>query len=110
MSRPEEGKEEAAGTGASHGRPAKKRMNRNMIRVLAWAAGVGSFALPWAAFQALPKPAVAAAPQVVVVPAGSKVTISKGTAGAGSGVKIVTSKGSATAAPTTTTHGSVPPP
>jgi hypothetical protein len=92
----------------AHPKPAKKRMNRNVIRALAWAAGLGSFALPWAAFQALPKPAVAAAQQVVVVPAGSKVTITKG---AGSGVKVVTSKGTVSSgAPVTSTHGSVPPP
>jgi hypothetical protein len=96
---------------AEHGKPAKKRMSRNTVRALAWAGGIASFALPWAAFQALPKPTVAAAPQVVVVPAGSKVTVTKGAAGVGSGVKIVTTKGSSSSgAPVTSTHGSVPPP
>jgi hypothetical protein len=63
---------------------------------------LGSFALPWAAFQAIPHPAasVAAPQQVIVAPPGSTVTFKKSPAGAVSGVKIVTPTG------TTTTRGS----
>jgi hypothetical protein len=99
---------EASADAAARRKPPRKRISRTMIRGLAWAAGIGSFTIPWAALQALPKPAVAAAPQVVVVPAGSKVTITKG---AGSAVRVVTSKGTvSSSAPVTSTHGSVPPP
>ena len=97
----------------------KKRFSKNTLRAMAWGAGAVTFALPWAAFHFVPTPtasAQAASPQVVVVPAGSKVVLLGAPAGA-SGVKIVTSKTATTASvstgkavPVTTTGASAPPP
>jgi len=96
----------------------KKRFSKKTVRALAWAAGGAAFALPWAAFQFVPSAttttAQPASPQVIVVPAGSKVTVLSGPSGA-TGVKVIHSKGSTTAptvasAPVTTTGASAPPP
>lgn len=96
----------------------KKRFSKRTVRALAWAAGGAAFALPWAAFQFVPAAATtsaqSASPQVIVVPAGSKVTVLSGPSGA-TGVKVIHSKGSTAAptvasAPVTTTGASAPPP
>ena len=95
----------------------KKRFTKTTLRVMAWAAGGVVFAVPWVAFQFVPTATTsgqAASPQVVVVPAGSKVVVLGAPAGA-SGVKIITSKATTSvsttkAAPITTTGASAPPP
>lgn len=98
----------------------KKRFGKNTLRVMAGAAGVAAFALPWAAFQATPAASASASgassPQVVVVPAGSKVVVLGSPSGA-AGVKVIRTKATATAsaptvkaAPVTTTGASAPPP
>lgn len=83
----------------------KPRLSKRKLRAIAWAAGVLGFTLPWAAFQAAPHPLAAGAPQVVVVPARSRVVVSKGSPGTSS-VRVVTAKGSVTSAPVATTAGS----
>jgi len=88
----------------------RRRLSRKTVRALAWGAGVVTFAIPWAAFRLVPAPRVGAqatGQQVVVVPAGSRVVVTSGTAGGSSGVTVVRSKGTTTA-PVTTTGGSVP--
>jgi hypothetical protein len=96
----------------------KKRYSKTTVRALAWAAGGVAFAIPWVAFEFVPAAASSAqssTPQVIVVPAGSKVTVLSAPAG-GAGVKIVhSSAGTSTAptvksAPVTTTGASAPPP
>ncbi len=97
----------------------KKRYSKTTVRALAWAAGGVAFAIPWVAFEFVPAAATNAAqsstPQVIVVPAGSKVTVLSAPSG-GAGVKIIHSaSGTATAptvksAPVTTTGASAPPP
>lgn len=97
----------------------KKRLGKNAVRVMAWTAGAVAFAVPWAAFQATPAATASAqgtSPQVIVVPAGSKVVVMGSPAGA-SGVKVIHSKATATATaptvkstPVTTTGASAPPP
>lgn len=97
----------------------KKRFGKTTLRVMAGAAGVAAFALPWAAFQATPAASASASgqsgPQVVVVPAGSKVVVLGSPSGA-TGVKVIRSKATTTttataqAAPVTTTGASAPPP
>jgi hypothetical protein len=106
--------------GTAPARPEKKkRLGRRSVRAIAWAAGAASFALPWAAFQAVPRATTAAAApqQVIVAPVGSTVTFTKSAAGTVSGVKIVTPKGAKTTAggavsapPVATTRASAPPP
>jgi hypothetical protein len=95
----------------------KKRLDRRPVRSIAWAAGAASFALPWAAFQVIPRPAsTTAAQQVIVAPAGSTVRFTKSPTGAVSGVKIVTPKGTTAGGagsappPAATTRASAPPP
>lgn len=83
----------------------KPRLSKRKLRAIAWVAGVLGFSLPWAAFQAAPHPLASGAPQVVVVPAGSRVVVSKGSPGAAS-VRVVTAKGAPTTAPVATTAGS----
>ena len=54
----------------------KRRLSKKTVRVMAWAAGGVAFAVPWAAFQFVPTATSSAqptSPQVIVVPAGSKV-------------------------------------
>jgi hypothetical protein len=102
--------------GARLARPAR-RTSRRALRLWAWtAAGIG-FVVPWATFNASPRPAVApAAGQVVVVPAGWHVVSVSGAPGTSGAVKIVAPGGNAVgkggaAAPVATTGGStVPPP
>jgi hypothetical protein len=88
----------------------KKRLNRTTVRTLAWGAGAAAFALPWAAFQLVPSVAgtQASQQQVITVPAGSQVVVTKGPNGV-TGVKVVGAK-AGTAAPVTTTGASAPPP
>ena len=96
----------------------KRRLDRRTVRLLAWGVGAISFALPWAAFQTIARPATttSAAQQIVTVPPGSRVTFTKSAAGVVTGVTVVTPKTGAGAsagpatAPVTTTGGSVPPP
>jgi hypothetical protein len=94
-----------------------KRFSRRTVRLMAWGAGAVSFALPWAAFQLIPRPAGSTATQqVIAAPAGSTVTIMKSPAGVVTGVRIVTPKGVKTGtvvpggASVATTRGSIPPP
>ena len=99
----------------------KKRFSKSTVRALAWAAGGVAFAVPWVAFEFVPPAASSAQatnPQVVVVPAGSKVTVLSAPSG-GAGVKVIRSGSSSltTAAtpavksvPVTTTGASAPPP
>jgi hypothetical protein len=97
-------------------RPAR-RTSRRALRLWAWtAAGIG-FVVPWATFNASPRPTVApAAGQVVVVPAGWHVVSVSGAPGTSGAVKIVAPGGNAAGkggavAPVATTGGStVPPP
>ncbi len=86
----------------------KRRMSKRNIRIIAWAAGLLGFALPWTVFQAVPRPGIAT-PQVVVVPAGSRVVVTKGAPGKAS-VVVVSTKGGTTTPPVTATGGSHPPP
>lgn len=99
--------------------PRKRRLGKPAVRALAWAAGAVAFAIPWAAFEVVP-PASAnaqgASPQVIVVPAGSKVVIT-GSAGGATGVRVIHSKASTAsvtptvkAPPVSTTGASAPPP
>jgi hypothetical protein len=116
--RPVRTPEERAGNAPERAQK-KKRLDRRAVRAIAWAAGAASFALPWAAFQVMPRAATtsAAQQQVIVAPAGSTVTFSKSPSGTVSGVKIVTPKGvktaggtsAAAAPPVATTRGSTPP-
>ena len=94
----------------------KKRLSKPALRALAWTSGAVAFGLPWAVFQVAPSAPTSAqaAPQVVVVPAGSRVVLVKAPNGT-TGVKVLKSKGGTiaaptTAAPVTTTGGSAPPP
>lgn len=89
--------------------PKKKRLSKNTIRALAWGAGAAAFALPWAAFQVAPLTTSAQGQQVVVVPAGSRVVLTR-SAGGSTSVQVVRSKGTPTSAPITTTRASAPPP
>ena len=49
-------------------RPARRRMPKRALRIFAWAAGLASFATPFAAIAASPKPTVATPPprQVII--------------------------------------------
>jgi|GEM_PF-2388853 hypothetical protein len=95
-----------------HPAPRRRRASKRAIRIWAAAAGAVSFVLPWAAIHAMPRPAATAAPQVVYVPAGSRVVI----AGPGSknpGVRVIAAGAGAngtmtTSAPVPTTGGSHP--
>ena len=85
------------------------------MKVIAWVGGAIAFALPWAVIQAVPRPAVSAGPQLVVVPTGSHVVIKQGAAGGSGAVVVTTGKGGTATAPATTpavatTGGSAPPP
>jgi hypothetical protein len=92
--------------------PRRRRASKRAIRIWAAAAGAVSFVLPWAAIHAMPRPAATAAPQVVYVPAGSRVVV----AGPGSkdpGVRVIVASGganrpTATSALTPATGGSHP--
>jgi hypothetical protein len=90
----------------------KRRMNKRTVRLLAWGAGFLSFGLPWAAFRLAPGQLSAASqqPQVLVVPAGSKVVITKSPSGGPAGVTVVTAKGTSTTSAVTTTRASAPVP
>ena len=88
--------------------PKKKRLGKNTIRALAWASGAAAFALPWAAFQVAPVTTAAQSQQVVVVPAGSRVVVTR-SAGGATNVQVVRSKGTVASAPITTTRASAPP-
>jgi hypothetical protein len=100
----------------------KKRLSKKTVRAIAWAAGGVAFAVPWAAFQFVPTATSSAqgttSPQVIVVPAGSKVTVLSGPSGA-TGVKVIRTSATTTttasaptvkSAPVTTTGASAPPP
>jgi hypothetical protein len=99
----------------------KKRLSKTTVRALAWAAGGVAFAIPWVAFEFAPPTSTGAqqtVPQVIVVPAGSKVTVLSAPSG-GAGVKVIhstaTTQTTASAptvknAPVTTTGASTPPP
>ena len=94
--------------------PKKRRMAKRNVRIAAWAAAVGAFLLPWTVIRSLPSQASAAGAvaghQVVVVPPGSRVVITK-PAGSTGKVVVLTSKGGAATSPTApvaTTGGSVP--
>ena len=99
----------------------KKRLSKKTVRAIAWAAGGVAFAVPWAAFQFVPTATTSAqptSPQVIVVPAGSTVTVLSGPSGA-TGVKVIRSSATTTttasaptvkSAPVTTTGASAPPP
>lgn len=99
--------------------PKKRRLGKNAVRALAWASGAVAFAIPWAAFEVVPPgPASAqgASPQVIVVPAGSKVVLAGSTGGA-TGVRVIHSKATGTSVtptvksvPVSTTGASAPPP
>ena len=94
----------------------KKRYSKPVVRAMAWGAGAVAFAVPWAAFQVVHSPATGAqgaAPQVIVVPAGSKVILLSSPSG--TSVKVIRSNGTTTSpthatAPLTTTRASAPPP
>ncbi|MGZ5318396.1 MAG: hypothetical protein ACXWZU_11030 [Actinomycetota bacterium] len=99
----------------------KKRFSKSTVRALAWAAGGVAFAVPWVAFEVVPPAAAssqATSPQVIVVPAGSKVTVLSAPSN-GAGVKVIHSTSSAPttataptvkSVPVTTTGASAPPP
>ena len=95
----------------------KGRLSRNAIRAIAWASGIVAFALPWAAFRVAPTVSASGAggtgsSQVVVVPAGSKVVITRSAAGTARG-QVIRAKGGGTSsigAPLTTTRASAPAP
>jgi hypothetical protein len=100
----------------------KKRLGKKTVRVIAWAAGGVAFAVPWVAFQFVPSATTGAqaptSPQVIVVPAGSRVTVLSAPSGA-TGVKVVRSSvttpttaaaPTVKSAPVTTTGASAPPP
>ena len=89
----------------------RKRLSRKAIRAMAWGAGAVAFAFPWAALRLVPAPkagAQAARPQVVVVPAGSRVIVTTGAPSGSTGVTVVRAKGATTAPAVTTTGASVP--
>jgi len=81
----------------------RPRFSKERIRALAWAGGALAFALPWAAFRFVPS--VLGGQQVVTVPAGSRVVVTKSANGA-TGVQIIRAKG----VPVATTRASAPPP
>ena len=81
----------------------KARFSKDRIRALAWAGGALAFTLPWAAFRFVP--AVNPGQQVVTVPAGSRVVVTKSANGT-TGVQIIRANG----APVATTRASAPPP
>ena len=70
--------------GAPPTTPKKRKLSKRTVKVIAWVGGAVAFALPWAVIQAVPRPAVTAGPQLVVVPTGSHVVIKQGSSG-GSG-------------------------
>ena len=101
--------------GAPAAIPKKRKLSKRTVKVIAWVGGAIAFALPWAVIQAVPRPAVSAGPQLVVVPTGSHVVIKQGAAGGSGAVVVTTGKGGAATAPATTpavatTGGSAPPP
>jgi hypothetical protein len=87
----------------------KKRLSRRRVQLVAAAAGLVSFALPWVAFKVAPGAmASSAKQQVVVVPAGSRVTIIK-PVGSATNVTVVTAKGTSGPAPVSTSASAAPP-
>ena len=74
--------------GAPAAIPKKRKLSKRTVKVIAWIGGALAFALPWAVIQAVPRPAVTAGPQLVVVPTGSHVVIERGATG-GSGAVVV---------------------
>jgi ferric-dicitrate binding protein FerR (iron transport regulator) len=91
-------------------RPApKKRLSRRRVQLVAAAAGFASFAMPWIAFKLAPGSLTASAKQqVVVVPAGSRVTVIK-PVGSATNVTVITAKGSSAPAPISTSASAPPP-
>ena len=98
---------------------ARRRMSRGKVRLLAWSAAMASFLLPWVAIRgagaiAGTVAAPASGQQVVVVPAGSTVTITKPPNGPSPKVVVLTTNKGSAATPSTpavaTTSGSAPPP
>jgi hypothetical protein len=94
------------------GAPTKKRkLSKRSVKVIAWIASVGAFVLPWAVIQAIPRPAVTADPQLVVVPNGSHIVVTQAAAGGSSGVVVTSGQGGGVTTPAVaTTGGSAPPP
>jgi hypothetical protein len=92
----------------------RKRVSRRALKAWAWAAAGLGFVLPWAAFNAAPRPIAApASQQVVVVPTGWRVVSVTGGPGTKGAVKLVAPNGTAAtkaAPPVATTGGSAPPP
>jgi hypothetical protein len=75
--------------------PRRRRASKRAIRVWAAAAGAVSFALPWAAIHAMPRPAATApVPQVVYVPLGSRVVV-VGPGSKNPGVRVIVAGGGA---------------
>ena len=68
----------------------RKKLSRKNAKLLAAAAAAVSFSVPWIAFKVAPA-SMASGSQVVVVPAGSKVTVVKPSSGAPN-VTVVTTK------------------
>ncbi len=91
----------------------RRRLAKRTVKLLAWGAGVLGFALPWAAFDVVPGHSGAVAQQqVIIVPAGSKVVITKPPSGGTPGVTVVSAKGSTLnrkAPAVATTRASAPP-
>jgi hypothetical protein len=93
----------------------KKRLSKKALHAVAWGSSAFAFALPWAAFRLAPVAFSGAqgapAQQVVVVPAGSKVVVTKSPSGT-TGVQVIRAKGTApgsVSAPVATTGASAPP-
>jgi 4-hydroxybenzoate polyprenyltransferase len=74
----------------------RKKLSRKNAKLIAAAAAAVSFSVPWIAFKVAPAP-MASGNQVVVVPAGSRVTVIKPVSGAPN-VTVLTSKGAPTTA------------
>ncbi len=88
---------------------AARRFSKRKLKLIAWGAACVGFALPWAALEAMPNSS-ASTQQVVMVPAGSRVVVTKSAPGKAP-VYVVSGKGgAATTTPTTTTGGTHPPP
>ncbi len=89
---------------------AARRFSKRKLKLIAWSAACVGFALPWAALEAMPNSS-ASTQQVVMVPAGSRVVVTKPGPGKAP-IYVVSGKGGAatTTTPTTTTGGTHPPP
>lgn len=90
----------------------KRKLSKRSVKVIAWIASVIAFALPWVVIQGIPRPAVTADPQLVVVPNGSRVVVTQTPAGGAGGVVVTSGQGGGgvTTPAVATTGGSAPPP